>query len=251
MSPVDDHPLLGGCPESRQVLDPHRPVRETIGKSLGMLLGKQCRRHQHRDLATAGSRRERRAQRDFGLAEADVAADHAIHRTPGSHVCEHSLDRVVLIDRLLEGERGFERAVGFLVEFERTALAGGATRIEVEQFRGDVADTIGGALSRTRPLLGAEPVPWCGFRRTAGVAGHPIERVHRYVEEIATRVLDDEELGRIAGHLHHFEAAVAADAVLFVHDWCTGRKRRELPQDSLGIPLGAAAPALLARAFTE
>ena len=187
-----------------------------------MLLGKQCRRHQYRDLATAGSRRERCAQRDFGLAEADVAADHAIHGTPGTHVCEHSLDRVVLIDRFLEGEGGFERAVGFLVEFQRTALAGRATRIEVEQFRGNVADPIGGALSRARPLFGSELMPGRGFRRTSGVAGHPIERVYRHVEQIAARVLDDEELGRVAGHLHHLEAAVATDAVLLVHDRRTG-----------------------------
>ena len=94
-------------------------------------------------------------------------------------------------------------------------------------------------------------MPRRGFRRTAGVAGHAVERVHRHVEEIAARVLDDEELGRVAGHLHHLEAAVAADAVLLVHDRRAGRKRREFPQDCLGIALGAAAPAFLARAFTE
>ena len=45
-----------------------------------MLLGEQRRRHEHRDLLAVGERDERRAQRDLGLAEADVAADEAVHR---------------------------------------------------------------------------------------------------------------------------------------------------------------------------
>ena len=36
---LDDHPLLGGGPESGEVLDPHRPVRETVGERSGRAAG--------------------------------------------------------------------------------------------------------------------------------------------------------------------------------------------------------------------
>ena len=49
-------------------------------KCLVVLLGEQRGRHEHRDLLAAGDGDERGAQRDLGLAEADVAADQAVHR---------------------------------------------------------------------------------------------------------------------------------------------------------------------------
>ena len=251
LEPLDDRALLGDGAEARQALDADRPVGEAVGEGLRVLLGEQRRRHQHGDLAPAGDGRERRAQRDFRLAEADVAADDAVHRASGAHVREHGLDRLVLVDRLLERECGFEGAIGVLVEGDRASLARRAARVEVEQLRRDVAHALRGAPPRARPLLGAELVPGRRIGRAAGVARDETERVHRHVQQVAARVLDDEELGGIAGDLHDLQAAVAADAVFLVHHRGAGRERGEFAQDRLRVALDAPPPALLASAFPE
>ena len=133
----------------------------------------------------------------------------------------------------------------------RPAFAGGAARVEVEQFRGDVAHALGRAAARARPLLGAELVPGRRFGRAAGVAGDAVERVHRHVKQVAAGVLQHQELRRMAGDLHDLQAAIASDAVVLVHHRRAGRERGELAQDRLGIALRPTAPAFLAGALAE
>ena len=77
--------------------DPHRPVGEAIGEGLVVLLRQQRRRHEHRDLLAGLDRDERRAQRHFGLAEADVAAHDAIHRLAAGKIGDDLLDRLRLV----------------------------------------------------------------------------------------------------------------------------------------------------------
>ena len=77
---------------------------------------------EHRHLLAVGDRDERRAQRDFGLAEADVAAHQAVHRLARRQVLDHRLDRRRLVGRLLEGEPFGERLVVVRLERERVAL---------------------------------------------------------------------------------------------------------------------------------
>ena len=72
---LDDCFIFLVAAKSRDHLDPHRQILETLAKSVPMLLGENRRRHQHRDLAAVHHRDERRAQRDFSLAEAGVAAN--------------------------------------------------------------------------------------------------------------------------------------------------------------------------------
>jgi hypothetical protein len=66
--------------EARQHLHLQRPVGETVAEVAVVLLGQQGGGHQHRHLLAAGRRGEGGAHRHFGLAEAHVAADHAVHR---------------------------------------------------------------------------------------------------------------------------------------------------------------------------
>ena len=51
-----------------------------LAEGLGVLLREHRGRAQHRDLATGHRDAKRSAHGDLGLAEADVAADHAVHR---------------------------------------------------------------------------------------------------------------------------------------------------------------------------
>ena len=90
--------------EARQLGDPHRPVGEAVGEGLRVLLGQQRGRRQDRDLLAAHDRDERGAQRDLGLAEADVAAHQPVHRLAGRHVLDDVVDRLGLVGRLVEAE---------------------------------------------------------------------------------------------------------------------------------------------------
>ena len=117
----------------------HRPVGEAVGESLEVLLGEQRGGHQHRDLLAVHHRDEGGAQRDLGLAEADIAADQPVHRLAGLQVVDHRLDRGGLVGRFLETETGGEGLVVVRAELEGMALARGALRVQIQQFGGGVA----------------------------------------------------------------------------------------------------------------
>jgi hypothetical protein len=84
---------------------------------------RQRRGHEHGHLLAVGDRDVRGAQRDFRLAEADVAADKAIHRPPIPQVGDHGVDGRLLVGRLLEREAFGERFVVVRTELERVSRA--------------------------------------------------------------------------------------------------------------------------------
>ena len=69
-----------------------------------MLARQQRRRHHHRHLLAVHRRDEGGAQRHFGLAEADIAADQPVHRPAGGEIVEHRVDGRLLVLGLLIGE---------------------------------------------------------------------------------------------------------------------------------------------------
>ena len=105
-----------------------------------VLLDEHGRRREHARLLAALDAAEDRAQRDLGLAVADVAADQAIHRARRLHVGEHRVDRVGLIGRLVERERRLELAERVVGGREAMAGQGGALRVELQQLLGERAD---------------------------------------------------------------------------------------------------------------
>ena len=182
-----------------------------------MLLHEQRRGRQHRDLLAGLRGDEGGAHGDLGLAEADVAADDAIHRPLAAQVREHVADRLRLILGLLEREGVGEALVVELVQRQRQSLLRLAARVQVEQFRGHVADLFGGAPARPRPLVGAELVQRRVLGRGAGVAADQVQLLHRHVDAVAVLVLEHQELPGLAADLHRHESLVAPDAVFLVH----------------------------------
>ena len=78
-----------------------------------MLLRQHRGRHEHGDLFSAHHRLERRADRDLRFAEADVAADQAVHRPRQLHVVFGRGDRGELVGRFAEGKGMLEFALPF------------------------------------------------------------------------------------------------------------------------------------------
>ena len=249
--PVERHLRLRARAEARQQLDLHGPVGEAVGERLVVLLCQQRRRHEHRDLLAALHGDERRAQRDLGLAEADVAADHAVHRLARAQVLDHGLDGVQLVDGLLEREAGLERTHLLVVHLEGVAFACSAAGVDVEQLRRRVTNLRRGARARLRPLVAAELVQRRGLRGRAGIAADAFERLDRHVQLVALGVFEHEEFGGHAAGVHRRQAGVASDAVIFVHDRRARTQVRELLDDLRGIAVGASPPSFLARALAE
>ena len=134
---------------------------------LVVLLGQQRGGREERDLLAAGDGDEGGAQRDLGLAEADVAAHQAVHRLRRDHVLDHGVDGGVLVGRFLEAEVVGEGLVVLRRVAEGMALARGAAGIDVEQFGGGVAHLFGGLALGLFPLAGAQLVQrrFVGARR--------------------------------------------------------------------------------------
>jgi hypothetical protein len=71
--------LLRGA-EAREQFHAHRVVGHALAEGVEVLLRQHGRWYQYRDLPPIHHRLERRADGDLGFAEADVAADQAVHR---------------------------------------------------------------------------------------------------------------------------------------------------------------------------
>ncbi len=195
----------------------------------------------------SAQRHERRAQRDLGLAEADVAADEPVHRLARRHVLYHRLDRGRLVGRLVEAEALREEFVVARLQRERVALPGRALRVEVEQLRGRVVRLLRGLLLRLFPLAAAEFVQRRGFRRRTAVAADEVQVRHRHVELRVVRVDELQELVRTIPQVEREEAEIAADAVRLVDHRIADADLREVAHHRVDIR----APGGLARAAAD
>ena len=135
-----------------------------------MLLREQRGRHEYRHLLAGLDGDERGAQRHFGLAEADIAADHPVHGLAGLQIREYLLDRRGLIGRLFEAKARLKGAIVGLRRLHGSALAGGPPRIQIQQLRGHVADALRRFAARLLPLIAAELMERRGLGRRTGIA---------------------------------------------------------------------------------
>ena len=145
------------------MLDRERVVLQALGERAVVLLGEDRRRHEHQHLLAGVGGLERGAQRDLGLAVADVAADQAVHRALGLHVDLDELDRLALVGGLLVGEGGLELAQPVGVRRVGEAGAAAALGVQVQQLAGELLRRAARARLHRLPALAAE----LGQRRVA------------------------------------------------------------------------------------
>ena len=227
--------LLLGAAEARQFGELHRPRREAVGEIVEVLLGQQRGRHQHRHLVAAHHRHEGGAQRDLGLAEADVAAHQPVHRLARLHVGHHGGDGGGLVGRFLVAEAFGEGLVVVQRKLERVAFARGAQRVQVQEFGGGVARCLHGAAARLFPLVGAELVQRRRAFAGTAVARDQVQVGDRHVELVALGVLELQELGVAVAEVHVDQAEILADAVLCVHDRVAGLELGQVAQQVVDL----------------
>ena len=188
-----------GALEARQLGNAHRPVGKAVAEVLEVLFGQQRGGHQHGHLFTTHHRHKGGAQRDFGLAKADVAAHQAVHRAAAGHVVDHRLDSAGLVRGFLEAEAGGKGVVIVVVQRKAVAFARCALRVQVQQLGGGVAGFFGGLFLGLVPGRAAQPVQLYVVAGVAGVAADQLQLRYRHVQRGAFGVLQ----------LHHFGFAFA------------------------------------------
>ena len=234
--------LLGGRAEARDVLDRERVVAQALGERAEVLLGEDRGRHEHQHLLAGVGRLERGAQRDLGLAVADVAADQAVHRALGLHVPLDVLDRLALVGRLAVREGGLEVAQPVGVGREREAAPAAALGVEVEQLAGELLGGAAGARLHRLPARAAE----LGERRVlaagADVARDLRELVDRHEDAVGALELEVEVVARDAGDGLGVEAGEAREAVVLVDDDVAGAEVGERAEQAAAPCASGARP---------
>ncbi len=229
---VDHGAGLGGVGEPGQALDRHREPGHPVAEGLQMLVGQQGGGHQHGDLFAVLNRFERRAHRDLGLAVADVAADHPVHRHRLLHVGLDLGDRGELVNGLGEAERVLHLGLPGGVRSERVSGAGLPLGVQRDQLAGDLAHRAAGLGLGVGPVAAAQLAQRRGL--AADVPRQLIQGIHWDIELVsrlallAGRVLQHQVFAPCAtnGALDHLDEP--PDAVLIVHHQVTGRQRQRV-----------------------
>ena len=153
-----------------------------------MLAGEERGRGDDRDLHAGHGGDEGGAQRHLGLAEADVAADEAVHGLAGFEVLEHVGDGGELVVGLGVGEAGAELLPGVVVgRREDGALAQRALGGDADQPLRHVADARLEPRLLRLPGAAAEAVEQALL---VAVAGEELDVLDRQVELVAAGVFE-------------------------------------------------------------
>ena len=143
---------------------------------------------------TAAHCHERGAHRDFGFAEADVAAHQAIHGLAGFHIVNDGADRSRLVGRFFKRKSGDEVVVVVWMKRKREAFAGGALGVEIQQLCRRVAHLLGGFAFRLFPLATAETMQWRGVRAGAAVTADLMQLRNGHVQFVAATIFKMQKL---------------------------------------------------------
>ena len=180
-----------------------------------MLPRQQRGRHHHRHLLAVECCGKGRAQRDFGLAETDVAADQAVHRPAAFEVFQRGVDGAELVLGFLIRKARAELVVDMrlhrkLRRFMQMPLGG-----DLDQFAGDLADAVLEFRLARLPAAAAQPVQF-DIGVIGAVARQQFDILDRQKQLCLGGVVQFEAVMRRAGDLQRLQADEAADAVLDV-----------------------------------
>ena len=137
---LEDFALLGVRAEPAQHFDSHRVIEHPLPKRLKVLLREDRGGSENRDLFSLHHRFEGRANRHFGFAETDVAADQPIHRTRLFHVALGIGDGFELVGRFAKRKRMLKFNLPLGVGAKSVAALRLALGLEREHFAGVIED---------------------------------------------------------------------------------------------------------------
>ena len=217
--PGERCPLFLGRAEAAELGDVERKLGHPLAEAVKVLLGEDRRRHEHGDLVAVIDRFERGPHRDFGLAEADVAAEQAVHRPRPVHVAFDRGDRRELVGRFVIRET--TRRTRAATRCRRLKAMPGRARahgLHLEHFDGQVVDRLFGRLLLLEPRFAADFGQRRPRLRAADVFLHQVDLDRRHEDLRAAVELDLQVLFVLALLLDQPQAAIPADAVGQVDD---------------------------------
>ena len=198
-----------------------------------MLFCQEGRRRDEGDLVSGARGGVDGAHRHFGFAEADVAADDAVHRLRAGKVGEDGVDGGLLVGGGGEGEFGGKRGLGGGVVRDGDAGGGFAFGVEGKQFGGGIVQAGADFAPRALPAFAAQFVQRRAVRVAAAVAGDEVDVGGGDVEFGAFGVGDGNEF--VAVVFEFFEAEVAADAKVGVDDGGAGAQVLQAADEGGGV----------------
>ena len=224
---------------ARELANVDREPGEALAEVLGMLTRQERGRGDDRGLLAVDRRCEGGAQRDLGLAEANVAAHQPVHRPAGGQVVEGRLNRAFLVGRLVVGKAGAKLVV--------QALGDDKTRRRVGHALGRDADEFARHLAHTLLQAGLARLPACAaklveFARLRAVARQKFEIFDRQEQTVAAGIMDLEAVVRRARRLDCLQSDEAPDAVVDMHDKIAGSQRARFGQNVLRAPSALGLP---------
>ena len=208
--------LLGLGAETADQVGPHRKGCKPALERLHVLKRQHCRRRENGNLLAVHRGFECGAHGDFGLSVSDVAAQQAIHRRGGLHVCLDVGHRRFLVRGQLPLERVFELLLPVGIRAEGVARHRPARGVELEQLLGHVAHGLLDPRLRLLPRRAAKLVE--RGTRGAGELLNEIEALDGDKELVFAEVAELHELLRLHAELDPLQSHEHADPVIDVHD---------------------------------
>ena len=187
-----------------------------------MLPRKHGRRYEDSRLLARENALHHGTQRDLGLAEANVAAQQAVHRPVGLHIVLDLGNTAQLIVGLLVGKILLKLTLPRVIRREGVALDLGALGIQLDETLGQLLCSRFSACFRLAPVRAAELVqPHALVVAAADVFGDEVERRRGNIQKIRTRKRDFDEIALGTVHRHALHADKPTDTVVLMHDKIT------------------------------
>ena len=173
---------------------------------------------QHHDLLAVLAALEGRAQGHLGLAEAHVSAEQAVHGLSGLHVGLDVGHGACLVGCELVAEAGLHLLLDGGVQAKGVAADGGAARVEVHQVKRQLLSALAGLAGGAAPVGSVQAREARTLAVRAHVARDAVHLLKRHVELVAARVLKQEVVAVLAGHVLAHNVRKEGDAVRGVDD---------------------------------
>ena len=187
-----------------------------------MLPRKHGRRYEDRRLLARENALHHGTQRDLGLAEANVAAQQAVHQPVGLHIVLDLGNAAQLIVGFLVGKILLKLTLPRVIRREGVALDLGALGIQLDETLGKLLCRRFGACFRLAPVRAAELVqPHALVVAAADVFGDKIERGCRNIQKIRSRKRNFDEIALGTVHRHTLHSDKPTDTVVLMHDKIT------------------------------
>ena len=224
-----------GRTEAREQLDVYPEIPEPLARRLVVLRREQRRRSEYDRLLRLDHRLENRAERDLGLAVADVAAKQSVHHSAALHVLFDLGDGAQLVGRLFVRECVLEPLLIVGVRFVAIALAALPLRIERGEVDRHLFDRLGD-LSLYLFKLFAAQLGQPRHALAARVARQPVQLIYGHLQQAAVAVFDDDVVAHYALKFYLFNAQTSAYAVHLVYDIVALARQGEQPRSARRRP---------------